>query len=115
MEIMKKVIFVFVVWLGETCSCVVFLIIIFEIARVYTKKLTLLRTRPVINSNSMSVVVNSLISIHLIKNPAIGGKPAKFAIIISKTHFSFLEFGDALIFFCFEFFKNMITSRTELQ
>jgi hypothetical protein len=88
---------------------------IFEIDRVYTKKLTLLRTRPAITSSSMLVVVNSLINIHLIKNPAIGGNPAKFAITISRIHFSFLEFGDALIFFCLEFFINIITSRTELQ
>lgn len=60
-------------------------------------------------------IETSLISIHLIMNPASGGSPAKFAIISRSIHFSFLEFGDALIFFCFEFFKNSITSKTEFQ
>jgi hypothetical protein len=115
MEIIKRAIFILVVCLDETCSWVIFLRMIFEMARVYTKKFTLLKTSPIITNGNMFVAVNSLISIHLIRKPAMGGSPAKFAITKSRIHFSFLEFGDALIFFCFEFFKNMITSRTELQ
>lgn len=110
---MKKAIFV--VCFDEICNWVVFLRTTFEIARVYTKKFTLLRIRPTMIIDSIWVTVNSLINIHLIRNPAKGGSPAKFAIIRSRTHFSFLEFGEALIFFCFEFFKNRITRRTEFQ
>ncbi len=87
----------------------------FEIERMYTKKFTLLRVRPVMINMVMPVVANSLISIHLTRNPANGGIPAKFAIIKIRSHFSFLVDVVELIFFCFEFFKNSTTSRTELQ
>jgi hypothetical protein len=93
----------------------VFLRMIFEMDRVYTKKFTLLRTSPATTNISIFVILNSLINIHLIRNPDMGGNPARFAIIISRIHFSFLEFGVALIFSCFEFFINIITNRTELQ
>jgi len=99
MEIMNRAIFV--VCFDEICNWVVFLRITFEIARVYTKKFTLLRIRPTTIMDSIWVTVNSLISIHLIRNPAKGGSPAKFAMIRSRIHFSFLEFGEALIFFLF--------------
>jgi len=109
------VVFIFVVCLDETWVWVVFFMINFEMARVYTKKFTLLRVSPVMIINSMYVIASSLISIHLIKNPASGGSPAKFAITSSRIHFSFLEFGIALIFFCLEFFINRITNKTEFQ
>jgi len=87
----------------------------FEIDRVYTKKLILLRVRPNKMIGSIFETDTSLINIHLIMNPASGGSPARFAIIRISIHFSFLEFGAALIFFCFEFFKNTTTSKTEFQ
>jgi len=63
----------------------------------------------------MLVAANSFINIHLTKNPARGGSPAKFAMIRRSIHFSFLELGFALIFFCFDFFRNTTTSSTEFQ
>lgn len=84
-------------------------------ARVYTKKFTLLKVKPEMISSVILVIENSLINIHLMRNPANGGIPAKFAMIKSKTHFSLLVDGIELIFFCFEFFKNRTTNKTELQ
>jgi hypothetical protein len=63
----------------------------------------------------MLIIMASLIKIHLARNPANGGKPARFAIIIIRIIFSFLEWWGALIFFCLEFFTNMITISTEVQ
>lgn len=82
---------------------------------MYTKKLILLRVNPAMINRNILVTANSLINIHLTMNPANGGKPARFAITRSRIHFSFLEFGVVLIFSCFEFFKNIITSKTEFQ
>jgi len=88
---------------------------IFEMDRVYTKKLILLIVSPkMMRSNILGMEI-SLISIHLIMNPANGGSPARFAITSSRVHFSFLVFGDELIFFCFDLFKNNTTSRTAFQ
>jgi len=52
----------------------------FEIDRVYTKKLILLRVRPNKMIGSIFETDISLINIHLIMNPASGGSPARFAI-----------------------------------
>jgi len=115
METMNRVVFTFVDCLGEIWIWLEFFKIFFVIIRVYTKKFTLLRISPVIININIWVAANSLISIHFAKNPAIGGNPAKFAIIRSNVHFSFLVFGVVLIFFCFEFFMNRITNNTEVQ
>jgi len=99
MEVMKKTVLIPVACSGEICNWEVLLRTDLEIERVYTKKFTLLRIRPVMISGVILVIVNSLISIHLARNPANGGKPARFAMIIISIHFSFLVFGDVLIFF----------------
>jgi len=70
-----------------------------EMARMYTKKLTLLRIKAVVTIINIWFVESSLISINLIKNPGVGGRPARLTMIKIRVSLSFLVVGPLLIFF----------------
>jgi len=61
------------------------------------------------------VLIIIMIRIHLIKNLAIGGIPAKLAIIINISHFFTFLLDSVFSMFILKFFNKYITIMTDVQ
>jgi len=79
------------------------------------KKFMALKIRAIVDTIRRDSLIIVIISNHFTKKLAMGGMPARFAIIINSTHFFVLVLDSVFKVFILKFFRVCIIINTEDQ